>query len=99
MNQLTLDQRTDKWLADNGINIKHIYAGTTELFETQKLATTTLKQHGKLLQHNQAATLNAFLKVAGMKNTRSKITQGQCYKVMNIAKQAQRFYSKINKKK
>ena len=99
MNQLTLDQRTDEWLAENGINIKHIYAGTTELFQAQKLATTTLKQHGKLLQQKQAATLNAFLKLAGMKNARSKITQGQCFKVMNIAKQTQRLYAKINKNK
>lgn len=99
MNQLTLDKRTDKWFADNGINIKHIYAGTSEVFQAQKLATTTLKQHGKLVQHNQVAALNGFLKVAGMKNARSKITQGQCFKVMNIAKQIQRLYGKMNKNK
>jgi hypothetical protein len=28
---------------------------------------------------------------------RSKITQGQCYRVMNIAKQAQRLCAKHNK--
>lgn len=99
MNQITLDKRTDKWFTENGINIKHIYAGTTELFEAQKLATTTLKQHGRLLQYNQATVLNAFLKDAGKKNARSKITQGQCFKVMNIAKKTQRLYAKINKKK
>lgn len=99
MNQLQRDKRTETWLADNGINIKHIYAGTTELFQAEKLATTTLKQHGRLLQHNQATTLNTFLKAAKKKNARSKITQGQCFTVMNIAKQAQRLYAKINKKK
>jgi len=89
--------QTDQWLKQHGVNVEHIYVGTTELFQACKLATTTLKDFGPLLEQNQAHTLNNFLKVARSGNTRAKITQGQCYKVMNIAKQAQRSSAKFLK--
>jgi hypothetical protein len=94
-----IEQRnqTDRWLAQNGINVAHIYAGTAELFQATKLATTTLKDWGRLLDQNQAQTLNQFLKTTGSPRTREKITQGQCFKVMNIAKQAQRRSAKLRK--
>ncbi len=91
-------QKTDAWLKSNGISANQIYVGTAELFQAQKLATNTLKNHVKLLEQNQAATLNNFLRAAnGAK--RSKITQGQCFKVLNITKQAQRKYAKLIKRK
>ena len=89
--------QTDDWLAMNGINVAHIYAGTAELFQATKLATATLKDWGRLLEQNQAQTLNQFLKATHSTRTRNKITQGQCFKVMNIAKQAQRKSAKFNK--
>ena len=89
--------QTDHWLASNGINVAHIYAGTAELFQATKLATATLKDWGKLLEQNQAHTLNKFLQATHSTRTRNKITQGQCFKVMNIAKQAQRRSAKFNK--
>ena len=45
--------QTDDWLAMNGINVAHIYAGTAELFQATKLATATLKDWGRLLEQNQ----------------------------------------------
>jgi hypothetical protein len=50
-----IEQRnqTDRWLAQNGINVAHIYAGTAELFQATKLATTTLKDWGRLLDQNK----------------------------------------------
>jgi hypothetical protein len=99
MNFKDIHQRsqTDKWLATNGVNVAHIYAGTTELFQATKLATATLKDCGRLLEQNQAHTLNNFLKATRSYVARNKITQGQCFKVMNIAKQAQRKSAKFNK--
>jgi len=91
--------QTDHWLATNGVNVAHIYAGTAELFQATKLATATLKDWSRLLEQNQAHTLNNFLKQASNKNLRLKITQGQCFKVMNIAKQAQRKMAKLNKER
>jgi len=93
----TQRKQTDNWLRSNGVQVRNIYIGTTELFQAQKLATNTLKNYGHLLAQNQAHTLNNFLKSATTKKTREKITQGQCFKVMNIAKQAQRLYAKLNK--
>lgn len=99
MNLKDTQQRnqTDDWLANNGINVAHIYAGTAELFQATKLATATLKDWSRLLQQNQAHTLNQFLKATHSTRTRNKITQAQCFKVMNIAKQAQRKSAKFNK--
>lgn len=91
--------QTDDWLAQHGINVAHIYAGTAELFQATKLATTTLKDCGRMLEHNQAHTLNQFLKATRSARTRDKITQGQCFKVMNIAKQAQRKSAKVHKQR
>lgn len=91
--------QTDHWLAQNGINVAHIYAGTAELFQATKLATSTLKDWGRVLEQNQAHTLNQFLKATRSARTRDKITQGQCFKVMNIAKQAQRKSAKLRKQK
>ena len=91
-------QITNNWLKQNGVNVAHIYVGTKELFQAQKLATHTLKEHGYLLQNNQAAKLNNFLQATRNYQKRNKITQGQCFKVMNIAKQAQRLSAKLNKK-
>jgi hypothetical protein len=91
-------QKTDAWLKSNGIGINQIYVGTAELFQAQKLATNSLKLHSQVLEQNQAATLNNFL-LAVRSNKRNKITQGQCFKVLNISKQAQRKYAKLMKQK
>lgn len=90
-------KQTDQWLAHNGINVAHIYAGTPELFQATQLATVTLKDCGRLLEQSQALVLNSFLKSTQSVRTRNKITQGQCFKVMNIAKQAQRKSAKSRK--
>ena len=94
---LQQSQLTDSWLKKQGVNVAHIYAGTAELFQATKLATTTLRQHGQLLAQNQADMLNSFLAATRNFKKRSKITQGQCYRVMNIAKQAQRLNAKLSK--
>ena len=90
-------KQTDAWLATNGVNVAHIYAGTAELFQATKLATATLKDWGSLLEQSQAQTLNKFLMATRVLNKRNNITQGQCFRVMNIAKQAQRKSAKLNR--
>ena len=91
-------QRTNDWFAINGIGVNQIYVGTAEMFQAQMLATNTLKQHGHLLDHMQATTLNNFLRSANGKQ-RSKITQGLCFKVMNITKQVIRKSARLMKQK
>lgn len=48
-------QQTNRWLKSNGVNVAHIYVGTAELFQATKLATNTLREHGRLLGHNEAS--------------------------------------------
>lgn len=91
-------KKTDAWLKSKGISINQIYVGTTELFQAQSLATTTLRNHGSLLEQNQAAALNNFLRTA-RSSKRDKITQAQCFKVLNITKQVQRKLAKLTKRK
>ena len=90
-------KQTDAWFAKNGVNVAHVYAGTAELFQATKLATATLKDWGPLLEETQAQTLNKFLMATRVVSKRNNITQGQCFKVMNIAKQAQRKSAKFNR--
>ena len=54
-------QQKDAWLATNGVNVAHIYAGTAELFQATKLATAALKDWEPLLEQSQAQTLYTFL--------------------------------------
>jgi hypothetical protein len=90
--------KTNAWLKSKGIAINQIYVGTAELFQAQSLATTTLRNHGSLLEKNQAAVLNNFLRAA-RSSKRDKISQAQCFKVLNITKQAQRKLAKLTKRK
>ena len=91
-------RKTDAWLKSNGVSINQIYVGSAEIFWAQKLATTTLKDHVQLLVQNQAAVLNNFLRAANGQQ-RIKITQAQCFKVLNITKQVQRKYAQLIKRK
>lgn len=92
-------ERTNAWLKSNGIGVNQIYAGTAELFQAQKLATATLRDHGSLLEQNQAHVLHNFLRAANSGQKRLKITQGQCFKVLNITKQVLRKNAKLTKQK
>lgn len=101
MNQIDQQQtsKTNQWLKGNGVNVSHIYVGTAELFQATKLATATLQHCGPLLTKNQAKRLNQFLQATRNYPQRQKIAQAQCYRVMNMAKQAQRLAAKQRKAK
>lgn len=92
-------ERTNAWLKSNGIGVNQIYAGTAELFQAQKLATIALRDHGSLLEQHQANILHNFLRAANNGQKRLKITQGQCFKALNITKKIQRMYAKLTKHK
>jgi hypothetical protein len=89
---------TDKWLRSNGVQPSQIYIGVAELFQAQKLATLSLRNHGPLMSQEQISALQNFLKAANS-SKRSKITQGQCFQVLNITKKVQRLYSKSTKRR
>ena len=99
MNKRDYQQRhqTDKWLQQQGINVATIYVGTAELFQATKLATNTLRDMGEFVRSDEAAALNKFLQRTRNTQQRSKITQGQCWAVMNITKAVLRRAAKSRK--
>ena len=86
----TQDKLIKQWAADIGSNAKRVFADNIELVQATRIATNLLKHDAKLLEQNQVHTLQTFLQAAQSKD-RNKITQGQCFKIMNIG-------TKINRK-
>lgn len=95
---ITQRKQTDKWFKQNGIQVHNIYVGTTELFQATKLATVSLKEYGRLLNASEAHALNEFLKRTRNQKLRTRITQGQCWAVMNITKCIQRRAAQAKKR-
>ena len=86
----TQEQLIKKWATDIGSNAKRVFADNIDLVQATRIATNILKHNAKLLEQNQVQVLQAFLQAAQSKD-RNKITQGQCFKIMNIG-------TKINRK-
>ena len=86
----TQEQLIKKWATDIGSNAKRVFADNIDLVQATRIATNLLKHDAKLLEQNQVHTLQNFLQAAQGKD-RNKITQGQCFKIMNIG-------TKINRK-
>ena len=86
----TQEQLIKKWATDIGSNAKRVFADNIDLVQATRIATNLLKHDAKLLEQNQVQVLQAFLQAAQSKD-RNKITQGQCFKIMNIG-------TKINRK-
>ena len=86
----TQEKLIKKWATDIGSNAKRVFADNIDLVQATRIATNLLKHDAKLLEQNQVHTLQNFLQAAQGKD-RNKITQGQCFKIMNIG-------TKINRK-
>ena len=78
------ERNTNEWLKANGINPDSFSTTPLLLVQAQRIATNVLKEHGKLLGRNEAASLNNYLKAMNNGKSRKKITNYQAYKVMNI---------------
>ena len=55
------ENQTSAWLKQNGISPEHFAETKIYLLQAQKVATNLLKNHAKLLEQNQAHTLNNYL--------------------------------------
>ena len=76
-------------LANNTEIIAILSSGISFTLHATRIATNILKHDAKLLEQNQVHTLQTFLQAAQGKD-RNKITQGQCFKIMNIGTQINR---------
>ena len=84
MNNYEATKQTNKWLRQNGIAPDTMNELEVQLLQAQKIAYNLLKDCGKLLGPNEAATLNNFLQASRNAKQRKKLTVSACYKVMNI---------------
>ena len=85
----TQDKLIKQWAADMGSNAKRVFVDNMDLLHATRIATNILKHDARLLEQNQVHVLQAFLQAAQGKD-RNKITQGQCFKIMNIGTQINR---------
>ena len=86
-----------KWLKDNGLNANTVYSLPSYLVQAQKIAHNLLKHNARLLGQNEAATLNNFLNAMSFTKLREKLTEAECYKIMNIGKAVNRKLFKAHK--
>lgn len=84
LNNYESTKLTNKWLRDNGINPEILSDLNIQILQAQMIATNILRHHGKLLEQNEASSLNNFLKASRNGKLRQKLTLTACYKVMNI---------------
>lgn len=84
------ENQTSAWLKQQGISPEYFAQTKIYLLQAQKVATNILKNHAKLLEQNQANTLNNYLRAMTNTKKRNKLTEAQAHKVMNIGTQANR---------
>ena len=71
------------WLTENGLSSQELENTDLHLLQAQRIAHNTLKHHAALLEQNQAAVLNNFLRAMGSAKCKTlKLAHAQ--KVMNI---------------
>jgi len=86
----TAERIEHKWLTENGINTKTFVTDPLYLVQAQQIAHNLLKHHSQLLEQNQAASLNNFLKAVSNGKERQRIKQRDAERVMNIGAQINR---------
>ena len=93
------DERlTENWIKANGLNVGHFNDSDIKQLQAQQIAHRLLKENGNLLTEKQIGILNNFNKAMNNKQLRSKLTQKQCYAVMNIGTEINRKLFKAYKK-
>jgi hypothetical protein len=71
------------WLTENGLSAEHFEDTDLHLLQAQRIAHNLLKHYPKLLDYNQTASLNNFLRaMSGSQRKKLKLAHAQ--KVMNI---------------
>lgn len=71
------------WLTENGLSSEALENTDLHLLQAQRIAHNTLKHHAALLEQNQAAVLNNFLRSMGS-GERKRLKLADAQKVMNI---------------
>lgn len=77
-------QLTDNWLSSIGLHAHTFTAGSTLLQRAVVTSNTLQRAHAQLLKSCDAHTLADFQRAAAGTRTRARITDGFCYRVLNI---------------
>ena len=89
---------TDSWLKRNGLNPQNFADIALEQARATLVATELLQQRVGLVNTSQKRVLEQFSLQTKTKAGRAQITEKQCYKVLNIGKQANRRIFKKHRK-
>lgn len=83
-------EQTDAWLRSKGINV-HTFAKTnSRTLQAQQAATLLLEQHSTTLDNATKRLLEHFRRCYADNNKRGKITDGLCYRVLNLTTRVKR---------
>jgi hypothetical protein len=83
------DKLINKWSKEIGIHPNQLFVDDIDLLRAISIATILLKHDTRLLEAEQIETLQTFLQASKGKD-RKKITQKDCFKIMNIGKKINR---------
>ena len=83
-------EQTDAWLRSKGINSQTFAKTNTRTLQAQQAATLLLEQHSTTLDNATKRLLEHFRRCYADNNKRGKITDGLCYRVLNLTTRVKR---------
>lgn len=81
---------TNNWLKNRGITEEDLHNSQTLLLQTQKVAHELLQHHSALISYHKLEWLTDFTKRSANQRQRKRITDKECYAVLNFAKSINR---------
>jgi hypothetical protein len=91
-------EQTDAWLRSKGINVQTFAKTKSKTLQAQQAATQLLNEHSTTLDNATKRLLEHFRRCYADNNKRSKITDGDCYRVLNLATRVKRGEYKQNRR-
>jgi hypothetical protein len=97
INRCMKEQLVNQWLKSHGLRPQNFALIALEQARATLVATELLQQRVGLINAQQTQVLKCFALQTKTKAGRAQITQNQCFKVLNIGKQANRKLFKQNR--
>ena len=91
-------EQTDAWLRSKGINVQTFAKTKSKTLQAQQAATHLLNEHSTTLDNATKRLLEHFRRCYADNNKRGKITDGDCYRVLNLATRVKRGEYKQNRR-
>ena len=88
---------TDAWLRSKGINIKSFNKTKPVILQAQKASEDLLTQHSAILDNTTKKFLKNFQQRYRNGKKRDHISEGDCYRVLNLSSRVKRGQYKNNR--